>query len=289
VEKINEIINILVSKAFINAEVNVEKLKGGTTSGVLYLLLVDQKPTYVVKIDTANIILPTQQFLSTYHDVSLLPTILYSDPEGQFIVYNYIAGETHVNRGSKMDWMTILIKGLFNEYKKVDEATPWGRINGTPRSSWSEFNQISLAYAQRNIGNALPLEDHQKVELLVNKLKGYSHLEEKYYLHGDTGVHNFVYSDQRLNGVIDPSPLIGPKMYDFTYAFCSSPDNLDLDTLLPLFALWNSDDSYTEERLLDEVLFQLYTRIGICIKVHPHDLADYLDAWEKLKLYLPNN
>ena len=288
-EKINEIINILVSKAFINAEVNVEKLKGGTTSGVLYLLLVDQKPTYVVKIDTANIILPTQQFLSTYHDVSLLPTILYSDPEGQFIVYNYIAGETHVNRGSKMDWMTILIKGLFNEYKKVDEATPWGRINGTPRSSWSEFNQISLAYAQRNIGNALPLEDHQKVELLVNKLKGYSHLEEKYYIHGDTGVHNFVYFNQRLNGVIDPSPLIGPKMYDFTYAFCSSPDNLDLDTLLPLFALWNSDDSYTEERLLDEVLFQLYTRIGICIKVHPHDLADYLDAWEKLKLYLPNN
>ena len=288
-EKINEIINVLVNKSFINAQVNVEKIKSGTTSGVLYLLLVDQKPTYVVKIDTANSIMPTQQFLTAYRDVNLLPTILYSDPEGQFIVYDYRAGETHINRGSKMDWMTILIKGLFNEYKKVDEATPWGRINGTPRSSWSEFNQISLAYAQQNIGNALPLEDHQKVELLVNKLKGYSHLEEKYYLHGDTGVHNFVYSDQRLKGVIDPSPLIGPKIYDFTYAFCSSPDNLDLDTLLPLFALWNSDDSYTEERLLDEVLFQLYTRIGICIKVHPHDLADYLDAWEKLKLYLPNN
>lgn len=280
---------LLSNQSLIIANTRVEKLTSGTTNGVLYSIIVDNNPAYVVKIDTANIIRPTQQFLTAYRDVNLLPTILYADPEGQFIVYEYIAGGTHINRGTKMDWMTILTKELFNQYKKVDETTPWGRINGTPRSSWSEFNQISLQYAQQNIGNVLTLEDHEKVGLLVEKLKGYSHLEEKYYLHGDTGVHNFVYSDQRLNGVIDPSPLIGPKIYDFTYAFCSSPDNIDLDTLLSLFAMWNSDGSYTEERLLDEVLFQLYARIGICIKVHPHDLADYMGAWGKLKIYLPNN
>ncbi|TGN31204.1 MULTISPECIES: hypothetical protein [unclassified Lysinibacillus] len=288
-EKINTIIDLLKNNSLISTDLKAENLNSGTTNGVLYLLLVDNKPTYVVKMDIANIIKPTQQFLTAYSDTSLLPNIIYTDPEEQFIVYDYIAGETHFNRSSKIDWMTILIKQLFDKYTKVDEATPWGRINGTSRSSWSDFNQSSLEYAQQNIGNVLSVEDHKRVELLVNKLKGYSQLEEKYYLHGDTGVHNFVYLNKQLKGVIDPSPLIGPKIYDFTYAFCSSPDNLDLNTLLTLFAMWNSDVSYTEERLLDEVIFQLYTRIGICIKVHPHDLPEYMDAWERYKKYLPNN
>ncbi|MBD8038823.1 hypothetical protein H9635_18930 [Solibacillus sp. A46] len=287
-EKINEIINVMKSNSSISKDLKAEKLNSGTTNGVLYLLLVNKKPTYVVKMDTANIIKPTEQFLTAYSDTTLLPNVIYTDPEEQYIVYDYIAGETHFNRGSKIDWMTILIKQLFDKYMKVNEDTPWGRIDGTSKSSWSDFNQSSLEYAQQNIGNVLSLEDHKRVELLVNKLKGYSHLEEKYYLHGDTGVHNFVYLNNQLKGVIDPSPIIGPKIYDFTYAFCSSPDNLDLKTLLTLFETWNIDLSYTEERLLDEVIFQLYTRIGICIKAHPNDLPEYMEAWDQYKNYLPN-
>lgn len=49
--------------------------------------------------------------------------------------------------------------------------------------------------------------------------------------------HNFVYKGNKLNGIIDPSPLIGPKIYDFTYAFCSSSDNLNLRTLLSPFSI----------------------------------------------------
>ncbi|WP_339252259.1 hypothetical protein NSQ43_00915 [Sporosarcina sp. FSL W8-0480] len=33
------------------------------------------------------------------------------------------------------------------------------------------------------------------------------------------------------------------------------------------------------QRLIEEVVFQLYTRIGICKKAHPHDLEEYLKAW----------
>ena len=284
-EKIDTIINLLINKFLLNEDIKVEKLNSGTTNGVLYLLFVGKKPSYVVKMDTPKIIKPTQHFLTTYSNTNLLPKMLYADPEEQFIVYDYIEGETHFNRGSKIDWMTILITQLFDKYVKVDESTPWGRINGTSRSSWSEFNQGSLEYAQQNIGSVLSLEDHKRVEHLVNKLKGYSYLEEKYYLHGDTGVHNFVYLNKQLKGVIDPSPLIGPKIYDFTYAFCSSPDNLDFNTLLTLFKMWNNDGKYTEDRLLNEVIFQLYTRIGICIKAHPRDLPEYLSAWEQYKIF----
>ncbi|RRN68108.1 hypothetical protein EI200_20620 [Peribacillus simplex] len=76
-----------------------------------------------------------------------------------------------------------------------------------------------MEFAKEYIGDLLPREDHKKVELLVNKLKAYEHQEGKYFLLGNAGVHNFVYKDNKLNGVIDPSPLIGPKIYDFTLYF----------------------------------------------------------------------
>lgn len=39
-------------------------------------------------------------------------------------------------------------------------------------------------------------------------------------------------------------------------------------------------------RLIEEVIFQLYCRIGICVKLHPHDVADYLKAWDYWRLFL---
>lgn len=289
-EKINEIIDILINKGLIiNDGLELKGLKSGTTNGVLYTLIAKKMPSYVIKIDNSKIITSTQDFLLAYHDVKLLPDVLYTDNKKEFIAYSYISGETHYNRGSKLEWMTILIKELFNKYKKVDKDIPWGRVNGIYRNSWSDFNQSSLESAQKNIGDFFTSEDHKRVEFLVKKLNAYQNQEEKYYLHGDTGVHNFVYLDNQLKGVIDPSPLIGPKVYDFTYAFCSSPDSLNLSTLFSSFSLWSSDAYFTKERLLDEVLFQLYTRIGLCIKVHPHDLSGYMEAWKEWREYLPIN
>ena len=287
--KINEIIGLLIHNGFIiNDGLEVQNLKSGTTNGVLYTLMFNKIPTYVVKIDAPEIIAATKDFLVTYKSIKLLPAVLFTDTDYEFIVYSYISGETHFNRGTKREWMSLLITELFNQYRKVDKDTSWGRINGIPRNSWTDFNQSSLEYARSNIGDLLPKDDHKRVEMLVHKLKIYHDQEEPYYLHGDTGVHNFVYKDNKLTGVIDPSPIIGPKIYDFTYAFCSSPDSFHVDTLYSLFMLWDIDHSFSRERLVDEVLFQLYTRIGICMKVHPHDLNDYMAVWAEWRKYLPN-
>lgn len=287
-EKINEIIDRLVNQGVLNSEdIEIKKLTSGTTNGTLFTIKNAEIPKYVVKIDQPILISTTEDFLLTYKDVTLLPNVLYTDEKKEYIVYSYVFGETHINRGSKLEWMTILIEELLNKYEKVNKAN-WGRVNGIQRKSWADFNRSSLEFAQKDIGDVLPSEDHRRVELLVNKLESYEHQEEKYYLHGDAGVHNFVYRDNKLNGVIDPSPLIGPKMYDFTYAFCSSPDDLNVSTLLSAFSLLTQDDPFSKERLLEEVLFQLYTRIGVCIRVHPHDLSDYLKAWKEWREYLPS-
>ncbi len=75
-------------------------------------------------------------------------------------------------------------------------------------------------------------------------------------------------------------------LYDFTYAFCSSPDSLNIETLLRLFALWKDNAPFTKERLVDEVIFQLYFRIGVCIKVHPEDFSSYMKVWSEWREYL---
>ncbi|MED3550065.1 hypothetical protein [Cytobacillus praedii] len=287
--RINEIIDRLIHKGhIINDGLELKELKSGITNGILYTLLIKRMPAYVIKIDNPKIIAATQDFLLAYKDVKLFPNVLYTDDKKEYMIYSYIPGETHFNRGSKLEWMTILIKELFNNYQRADKDIPWGRVNGIYRNTWSDFNLASLEFAQKNIGDFFSSEEHKRAEKLINKLKTYHDQEEKYYLHGDTGVHNFVYLDHQLKGVIDPSPLIGPKIYDFTYAFCSSPDSLNVSTLLSLFSLWNNDASFTMERLLDEVLFQLYTRIGVCMKVHPHDLSDYMEAWKEWREYLPS-
>jgi len=65
-----------------------------------------------------------------------------------------------------------------------------------------------------------------------------------------------------LNGIIDPSPMVGSLFYDFTYAFCSSPNNLDTETLFTAFSQLN-DLKVENSRLIEEGIAQVYTRIGV--------------------------
>jgi hypothetical protein len=68
-------------------------------------------------------------------------------------------------------------------------------------------------------------------------------------------------------------------IYDFTYAFCSSPDDLNLETLWAAYGCFEREPE-PRSRLLGMVVLQLYCRICICARVHPHDLDEYLKAWQ---------
>lgn len=287
-ETIDEIIHTLKNRGILTGvNLEYEEIKSGTTDGTIYSLSTGEKPLYVLKKDSPEVIATTNDFLRDYRKITLLPNVLYTDEKNGLIVYAFIPGETHVNRGPKREWMPILVKELFNQYTKVEENVSRGRVTGISRNSWAEFNLESLEYAKANIGDLLSQEEHSRVEILVNRLNTYAYQEEKYYLHGDAGVHNFVFTDKKLKGIIDPSPLIGPRMYDFTYAFCSSPDDLSAETLFAAFSLLNQEKPVNKSMLMEEVLFQLYNRIGICKKVHPHDLNAYLEAWKVWEAYLP--
>ncbi len=261
-----------------SSELQVETMNG-TTEGRIYALT-DHKNTYVLKLDDPQQIKSTSQFLQTYHRCTLLPKVLYVEPEYSYLVYSYIKGTTHYNRGSKIKWLTILVKELFNHYQ-ADQSPVWGRLE-FPRRSWYEFNDISVEETKHNVGGLLSVDDYRLVKRLTKKLFDTEGQEDKYLLHGDTGVHNFVFDQFALVGVIDPSPMTGPLIYDFLYAFCSSPDDLNRETLFAAYRMLEHQP-VSNARLVEETAVQLYCRIGICVRHHPHDLADYLKAWDYWK------
>ncbi|WP_223700111.1 hypothetical protein [Sutcliffiella deserti] len=135
-EKADKIIDVLESEGFLmNANIELKRMNSGTTSGLLYTLLLDKKPAYVIKIDDSKIISSTKDFLLAYKEISVIPDVIYADEKDNYIAYTFIPGETHNNRGSKLEWMTILIRELFTKYNKINNDTSWGRVNGIHRST----------------------------------------------------------------------------------------------------------------------------------------------------------
>lgn len=278
---VNSIVQSLIQLDVIDLNSKLNHKMNGTTDGLVYTLTVHEEPKYVLKLDNSENISIANQFYSTYEASSVLPKLYYTDPANRFIVYSYIKGTTHYNRGSKINWLSLLVTELLNHYQ-IDESTnTWGNFIA-PYHSWREFNERGITEARKNLDTLLPTEDYDKVKSLLDST---STVNKKYLLHGDTGVHNFVFDKTILTGVIDPSPVSGPLIYDFAYAFCSSPDDLNLETLCTAFDLLH-DPSIEKSRLIEEVILQLYCRIGICAKVHPHDLKDYLKAWDCWKVFI---
>ncbi|GAA0133974.1 aminoglycoside phosphotransferase family protein [Paenibacillus sp. YSY-4.3] len=271
-------INKLFQLNDINDEITRVLRLSGTTSGLVLRLDSMQGEKYILKYDDPDQNQLAAQFLNTYRDSLLLPRILIASPDSTYLVYNFIEGTTHINRGIKQNWLRILTQNLFNKYVSLQGEDMWGRI-GYPRQTWKEFNEISIEEAKINIGSELSIDDYSLVRSIADKLYA-NDLEqgEKFYLHGDTGVHNFVYHDSTLIGVIDPSPMIGPIVYDFLYAFCSSPDDINLDTLFTAYHFLEQG-SIEKSRLIEETLIQLYCRLGLSIKHHPNDLTEYKKAW----------
>jgi aminoglycoside phosphotransferase (APT) family kinase protein len=276
IEEINE----LFQKYSINEQIMEVKQLSGTTAGRVFRLRASSGQQYILKWDDPEQIQITCEFLEAYSDVRLLPKVLFIDSDNTYFAYSYLEGETHYNRGSKRVWLTFMVKELFNTYVHIADAEFWGRTEYA-RETWKEFNQISIDEARENLGDVLGLEDYHLVQSTVNRLFQKDEAA-RFLLHGDAGVHNVVFKEKELIGVIDPSPMVGPVLYDFLYAFCSSPDDLDPALLWEIFEHLEQVDM-DKSRLMEEAMVHLYCRIGLSNKHHPQDLPEYLEAWDLWK------
>ncbi len=263
--------NILSTK-----QINYEQLNGGTVSE-LYLLH-NNGMKYVVKSNDSQVIKSEANFLDTYKDLNFLPQLLFVEESFNYFVYSFINGSTNYSKKNKKDMLCVLVNELINNYRPISQYIGWGWAD-EPTASWRSFLMTEILEANKIIGSQLSRNDFNLIQNLVKK-NGNDHIP--FLLHGDCGVHNFIFNNGRLTGVIDPTPVIGDPIYDLIYAFCSSPDDLTkatLDTAASQLVVINRNIS----NLYEQLLIGLFLRIGSCVKHHPDDIGAYLKAWEYWK------
>ena len=250
-----------------------------------YLLTADGKPKYSLRMDEPEQIAMAEQLHKAYPDSPLLPKVLYADPVKGYLVQPYVEGTTGQNaedRGAKTVWLTALVADLLNRYEMDEAGGKWGHLT-EPCSSWSEFNERELSKARENLNGLQPAEDCERVALLLEPL---AETGGKYLLHGNADAHHFVFRGKELVGVLEPKPVAGPALYDLVQAFCSTPDDLSLETLFDAYSRLDAK-SGDQERLVQEALLRLYCRIGECAASSSSELSDYLAAWQFWRMLLP--
>lgn len=256
-----------------NNFIEVKRLSGGTTSS-LVLVRYETGIDYVVKTNEPQVIEAETQFLARYRGLDILANLICSDSENRFIVYKFLEGNVGITGTDKKEVLTALVNRLINHYKIMDDHGGWGWID-EPQKSWQEFLRYRAMGAAENLGSTLEVEDLE----LVLKCIEQAEASEKYLLHGDCGYHNFIFNDSHFSGVIDPTPVLGEPLYDLIYAFCSTPAELTVETIVSSVSQLKHGQKFGME-LYKDVLIGLYFRIGTCVMHHPEDLEEYLQAWQ---------
>lgn len=265
-------INILLKNNIISGPpVSYRPLTGGTASEVYLLETEDEK--YIIKGNETEVIRSEAEFLHFYPDIHMLPSLLYVDESNHYLVYSFING-TELYQAGKKEMLQVLVEQLLNHYRP-SEQEGWGWYD-TPEDSWKAFQSKEVGFAASVIGSHLSEEAHHFVKSLSenNDFQG-----NHYLIHGDCGVHNFIFDNNTLRGVIDPTPVIGDPVYDLIYAFCASPDDLTRTVILSGYEKLETT-VIGDKQLYEQVLIALYIRLETCLIHHPDDFLEYLSAWE---------
>jgi hypothetical protein len=268
---INKVLNRLEAKGLISKDsVSFRTLTGGSSSKVY---LINEK--YVVKINEELVIKAESNFLQTYQHLSILPSFVDHFAEDGFVVYKFIHGDATYKLTNKREMLITLVQQLFNHYQPTENKGKWGWTWETT-SSWEEFLLSRVVDASDLLKDKLPKSELDYIATLVNKTNS---SKVPYLIHGDCGVHNFIFQEQKLCGVIDPTPIYGEPMYDLLFAFCSSPDDLLKETIEAAVSQLTLAKA-SGDTLYEKVLIVLFLRLATCLRHHPNDFNDYLIAWK---------
>ncbi|MDX6153159.1 aminoglycoside phosphotransferase family protein [Marinococcus sp. PL1-022] len=276
--KMVKVINELFHQGIIQSKhIDCDALQGGTASE-LYLLQDSTNAQCVVKFNEPEVLQAEAAFLDCYNHLSLIPTLLYADSSHRYIVYSFISGTTQLTGINKQILLRTFAEEVLNQYKNIADDNEIGFMDER-MESWPSFLQKEILEASKIIGSCVEDAEHDFVLNILKTLEAHHTKREPFLLHGDCGIHNFIFNDSKLAGVIDPTPVIGYPLYDLIYAFCSSPDDLTRETFDAAVHCLIVENEKSNAFLYEEVVVGLYLRLGVCIKHHPYDFERYLEAW----------
>ncbi|MBB3114380.1 aminoglycoside phosphotransferase (APT) family kinase protein [Paenibacillus phyllosphaerae] len=257
-------------------ELVISPLAGGTSSMVYRMKCGDADPL-VLKLNEPRTIAAEAEYLDRYRHLPLLPTFQYVNPEHRFLVYSYIDGNSNYVPGSKLELMNSLARDIIAKYDQV----PW---TGGKFPTWHDYLIAEIEDSRRSSGTLFTASEHRMIYTMAEKKERVTGPFCK--LHGDFGVHNFIFDEGKLKGVIDPIPLTGQPVYELAFAFVSSPDELEPDIIASVVR--QKDWPFTKDlhTVYEDILIALYNRIIRCTHHHPKDLSAYMEAWKDWKLFV---
>lgn len=284
---IKEIIKELINNNIIQSKsTQYEKLNGGTVSE-LYILHNSDGTEYVVKLNDPQLLEVETNFLNHYKNLNLLPKLLFVEPSYNYIVYSFISGTINLTGVNKQVVLKTLVEKILNNYETVPNNIGFGYADALT-GSWHDFLWNEIIEVNKLLKLHLEEDEYNFLLNVFEILKSKDIKREPFLIHGDCGIHNFIFNDGQLAGVIDPTPVVGYPQYDLIYAFCSSPEDLTKETLDLAVSHLMIEDEKNNSILYKEVIIGLYLRLGACIKHHPYDFGEYLKAWYYWKNVINN-
>ena len=230
---------------------------------------------YIIKKSNINEIKAEKFFLDIYNE-KIYEKILWYEENSEFIVYNYIENTSLKMKKANIKRILFEIWNIINLYKKIN-IDGFGEIFNRV-DSWSEFLNREVELKRKDI--PFEKEKYLKVKKAINVIKLFKF--EKKLIHGDLGIYNILFKDERIVGVIDPRVIIGDALYDFIFFYLSHINiikNIEIEDII------NMLKNQEKEKIINLMYLLLYDRIAIETKNHrEYVLEEYYKLWEKLEI-----
>lgn len=261
-------INIIENKLKIKVK-KTEKINKGTLSKVF---LLNEK--YILKI--ANLIFIKRELIyfknnnSDYNE-----KLIYRDYKNRFIVYEYIKGNEikEMTKESVNSNLEIIIN-MAKNYKKTYRRK-FGYIYEED-DSWYDFLKSEVEFNHDYLPKEFKKTQEVKVYEALKNIKN-ARIDAR-YIHGDLGVHNIIFDNQKIKGIIDPTTVVGDYRYDIIYFIFSSSKIEKYIDYQNLVSLLGKD-------VMNYIIILLYSRISKLYKYNSNDEEKkYFESlWYRLK------
>lgn len=251
----------------LNISVNKDKITyytDGATESIVFSI--DNK--YLIKT-MDNYTLSTQKEFFNIYDNDYIQKVLYINEDRKYICFEYIDGIKEKDYSIyNTEYIIKQIYDICNTYKKYD-YDGYGYLF-EDHKTWYQFLYDEVIYSSKDI----PDIDMNIVLKSLDKIKEIN--VDKYLIHGDFGVHNFLINNGKIK-VIDPMCVIGDPLYDFYFATLSTPalfTNIDL-----ILSYYDKDIEY-KKALFNIVL---YIRMSRCYVYNRNQFNKYIELYNQMK------
>ena len=224
---------------------------------------------YILKKDSRERLLAENIFLSLYKKKEVERVIFYKK-NSSYAIYEY-QKEDILNIESKeniLQYIRQIKKFIDNyiEYKCYGYGDILNRVD-----SWRTF-------LEKEINEKSKFMDIEKNEIIKNSLNIVSKYKfKKKVIHGDLGIYNVIFQNDKIKIVIDPRTIIGDPLFDFIYFILSKRDfieNMNIDNFIDI-------TSQPRQKVIELMKILLYIRISIN-KKNGLQVNKYEELWDKL-------